>query len=189
MSSLSVIRKNDKVYTRVVTNEEMARNRDSYYFNGLRTKVFERDGYKCVSCGMTNEEHKSKWNTELTIDHIDGKGRLVKDKQSKNSSIDNLQTLCYRCHGRKDGRGGISYKGLPVPRMSNDYIAECGHCRSIYAKQLRHAGLTYGEIEEIIPFKYKSSLGYALRQTLERGHITHAVALKHLQQGGQKGKE
>lgn len=68
-------------------------------FGGLRDDVLERDGYKCMKCGMSNQEHKQRWDRNLTIDHIDGNGRY---SDSPNNEIENLQTLCLRCHGRKD---------------------------------------------------------------------------------------
>lgn len=43
---------------------------------------------------MTDTEHKSRWKRAITIDH--------KDKNRKNNQLDNLQTLCLICHGRKD---------------------------------------------------------------------------------------
>jgi 5-methylcytosine-specific restriction endonuclease McrA len=68
-------------------------------FSGLRKQVLERDEYKCVMCGMTNEEHKQKWNREITLDHIDKVGRYA---EYPNNTLNNLQTLCLRCHSHKD---------------------------------------------------------------------------------------
>lgn len=78
-----------------------------YMFGGQRDSVLLRDNYSCVKCGMTQEEHKEKWDRDITIDHIDGQGKYSKEK---NNSLDNLQTLCCSCHGRKDG---IRNGGLP----------------------------------------------------------------------------
>lgn len=61
---------------------------------GLRKQVLERDGFKCVGCGLTDEEHKNKHGFPITIDH--------KDKNRKNNTMGNLQTLCIPCHGKKD---------------------------------------------------------------------------------------
>ena len=67
----------------------------SYYATGrLRAQVLRRDDYKCVRCGMTDPEHKTEWGRPITIDH--------KDKNRKNNALENLQTLCLRCHGNKD---------------------------------------------------------------------------------------
>lgn len=68
---------------------------NSYYgTKGLRPAVLERDGYKCVECGMTDEAHKVKWGRPITIDH--------KDRNRQNNSLENLRTMCLSCHGRKD---------------------------------------------------------------------------------------
>ena len=76
------------------------RDRDRIRYGGMRTPVFERDKYMCVKCGMTNAEHRKEWNKDLTIDHIDGSGI---HSEIKNNAMENLQTLCFRCHGYKDG--------------------------------------------------------------------------------------
>jgi hypothetical protein len=56
-------------------------------FGGLRKQVLERDDYKCVRCGMTNNEHMRLWKREITIDHIDHNGRYAKHQ---NNSLNNL---------------------------------------------------------------------------------------------------
>lgn len=61
--------------------------------------IFERDNWQCLICG-------SKEN--LTIDHIDGNGRHSK---KPNNDINNLRTLCRKCHGRIDGKRGGGGKG------------------------------------------------------------------------------
>ena len=54
--------------------------------NALRTKVFERDAYRCVHCAT---------HLSLTVDHI--------KPESKGGTLDfdNLQTLCRPCNSRK----------------------------------------------------------------------------------------
>lgn len=73
--------------------------RDKIYFGGLREKTLVRDKYACVICGMTDKQHRTKWNRSITVDHIDGNGRYSK---IKNNKLENLQTLCLPCHTRKD---------------------------------------------------------------------------------------
>jgi len=73
------------------------------HFGGNKNKALERDNYACVNCGMTNEEHITRWGRRITVDHIDGNGRNKISKE-KNNDLSNLQTLCYICHGKKDGR-------------------------------------------------------------------------------------
>ena len=53
----------------------------------------------CIHCGMSQEQHIVLFNKSLTVDHIDGSGR---NSKTNNNNLDNLQTLCLRCHGRKD---------------------------------------------------------------------------------------
>lgn len=65
-------------------------------YGGLRKRVLERDGYKCLHCGMTDAEHRQKWGRPITLDH--------KDRNRKHNTMENLQTLCLKCHGKKDLR-------------------------------------------------------------------------------------
>lgn len=43
---------------------------------------------------MSDKEHKAIWQRPITIDHI--------NKDRRNNTLGNLQTLCLKCHGRKD---------------------------------------------------------------------------------------
>ena len=84
--------------------KEKARNRaykDMVFFGGNRDAVLKRDGYKCVLCGITDAKHREKFGRSITIDHKDGNGHN-KERNMKNNSMDNLQTLCCRCHTQKD---------------------------------------------------------------------------------------
>ena len=65
-----------------------------YATGGLRQQVLERDGAQCVRCGLTDAQHKEHWGRPITVDH--------KDKDKSHNTLDNLQTLCLRCHGTKD---------------------------------------------------------------------------------------
>ncbi len=61
--------------------------------------AIQRDGEKCVICKLSRVDHKIKYGRDITVDHIDGKGRYSK---IQNNTLENLQTLCLSCHGRKD---------------------------------------------------------------------------------------
>lgn len=74
---------------------------DKKRFGGMRKIVLERDSYACVQCGMSQQQHIILFDRSLTIDHIDGNGR---HSAKPNNSLDNLQTLCLPCHGKKDHR-------------------------------------------------------------------------------------
>ncbi len=81
-------------------NERDARKKDRFRFSGLREQVWERDGYKCVDCGMTMQEHIRRWKKRLTINHKNGLGR---NSPTPDNRLQNLETLCLPCHGAKDG--------------------------------------------------------------------------------------
>jgi 5-methylcytosine-specific restriction endonuclease McrA len=72
-------------------------------FNGMRDLVLERDNWSCVKCGMTNEQHIIIFGRAITIDH--------KNKDRNNNTLENLQTLCLKCHTRKDNQDNIIRKG------------------------------------------------------------------------------
>jgi endogenous inhibitor of DNA gyrase (YacG/DUF329 family) len=55
----------------------------------LKLKVLKRDNFRCQICGVF--KNKSR-NNYLQIHHIDG--------NKKNNSLDNLISLCPRCHGK-----------------------------------------------------------------------------------------
>lgn len=101
-----------------------------YRFGGNREAALMRDNYCCVKCGMSDAEHKVKWGRPITVDH--------KDKNANNNVLDNLQTLCLICHGRKD----IS------PRL---VIPHCIHKKDEILS-LRSAGHTYQEISRVTGF-------------------------------------
>lgn len=78
----------------LITKEMRSRNKIS--FGGNREKAIKRDGNKCVQCGVTRRQHINRYNRDITVDHIKGK--------EFGSSMNNLQTLCLYCHGKKDGK-------------------------------------------------------------------------------------
>lgn len=75
------------------------RHNHKRYFNRMNELVLKRDGFKCFICGITQEEHFRKFGTDLSIHHIDGKGRNT-PKELKNNDINNLVALCKSCHGK-----------------------------------------------------------------------------------------
>lgn len=60
---------------------------DWYRFGRNKHRVLERDSHACVVCFTTDN---------ITVDHI--------DHDRSNNELSNLQTLCRKCHGAKDGR-------------------------------------------------------------------------------------
>lgn len=88
----------------------MKGDKREYLFGGNRQKALERDNWQCVECGMNQEQHIVIFGRSLTVDHIDGKGR---NSKNPNHRLFNLQTLCCRCHGLKDG---IRNRGVLRPK-------------------------------------------------------------------------
>lgn len=81
---------------------------DNEKFGGNREKAIQRDGEKCVKCGIGRQEHLKKHGRDITVDHIDGNGNST-PKHLKNNDLSNLQTLCISCHVSKDSKGRSSY--------------------------------------------------------------------------------
>lgn len=64
------------------------RSTDKQRFGGNRLKALERDNHKCVECAS---------DYLLQVHHLDEMGRN-KDRRIRNNNLDNLVTLCARCH-------------------------------------------------------------------------------------------
>ncbi len=71
--------------------------RDEIYFDGRCEEVFERDNWRCQECGISPEQSILLFNRRLAIHHIDENGEK---SESTNNDLDNLITLCIRCHCR-----------------------------------------------------------------------------------------
>jgi len=67
-------------------NEPTYTRRKEVIGQKLRTKVFERDGYRCLHCGT---------HLNLTADHIQP------ESMGGDAVFENLQTLCRSCNSKK----------------------------------------------------------------------------------------
>jgi 5-methylcytosine-specific restriction endonuclease McrA len=56
---------------------------DPQFYQELRERVFERDGWRCQHCGSLSE---------LQLHHIQARSQLGNDAE------ENLITLCVQCH-------------------------------------------------------------------------------------------
>jgi hypothetical protein len=105
---------------------------DNALFGGNREVAIQRDGERCVNCGMTRQQHKDRFGRDITVDHIDRRGSNV-PKHMKNNALSNLQTLCAPCHSRKDS---------VTLRMTDMQVINIRHCEgSVAHKEL---ALLYG---------------------------------------------
>ncbi len=74
---------------------------DKLMFGGLREIAIQRDNEQCVECKLTRKEHWELYGSDITVNHINGKGRSHKKPDNR---LENLETLCLSCHGRKDSQ-------------------------------------------------------------------------------------
>ncbi len=85
-----------KIY-RDNNKDKMKESWNKTMFDGKKDQVLERDNWECQVCGMSQEKSIELFNRELSIHHIDGKGAYI-PKEQKNNDINNLITMCMRCH-------------------------------------------------------------------------------------------
>lgn len=72
--------------------EKLRKRRDLEKYGGNREKAIERDGLKCVQCGLTKEESSKKYGRDLYVVHLN---------DTKNNELENLLTICYKCHNKR----------------------------------------------------------------------------------------
>lgn len=101
-------KENQKKYTKPKNSKFFLKTKKNKYGLGTATiyrfglklslEVYDRAGRKCEECGSEND---------LTIHHIDGKGRHNQENGLEvNNNKNNLRILCRKCHGRLHGKQG-----------------------------------------------------------------------------------
>lgn len=98
-----------------------------YATGGLRGSVLERDRRACVKCGLTDLQHLTKWNRPITVDH--------KNKDRSVNTMENLQTLCLSCHGRKDLIEALRVERVSLHREEIMKARAAGKSYNAIAKQ------------------------------------------------------
>lgn len=63
-----------------------------------RNKARKNDNYTCQCCGMTEEEHKAKWGTELDVHHV------IPFAILKSNKLTNLICFCKSCHAKIENK-------------------------------------------------------------------------------------
>lgn len=121
--------------------KEIYKKRDKVRFGGNREKVIKRDKEKCVICGMNRLEHQEKYNKDLLVCSKDISERIY---NSPKTDIENLETLCIVCQGRKRVSkrvqdwsmcGGFSEKQQKYfehKREENKRIVRCSKCKKVF---------------------------------------------------------
>lgn len=128
-----------------------------YYFGYNREKAIARDGGKCIKCGMTREEHKKKYGYDITVDHVNGKGYRTPSSE-KDNRLENLQTLCSTCHGKKDAkRSGIR---APRPVAQIDDKGNVVRTYESIMQAQRDFGFDASVIVSVLKGKIKHHRGY-----------------------------
>lgn len=64
-----------------------------------RREIVRRDNHKCQDCGMSERQHKSRYNRALTVHHRINAG-LWENRADAHIGL-NLTTLCLVCHGKR----------------------------------------------------------------------------------------
>jgi len=67
----------------------------------IRQKIIKRDGFKCIQCGLTREQHYGKYGRDLSVNHIKPFHQFGGKNELANKSS-NLETLCDSCHTKTD---------------------------------------------------------------------------------------
>lgn len=70
--------------------------RNSPEWRVIRELVLQRDNYTCCRCGACNDPNYPS-DVQLTVDHI------VPVSSGGLNMMNNLETLCATCHGKKRG--------------------------------------------------------------------------------------
>lgn len=81
--------KNGKFYNDRGIWDALCRVERGKVSNKLRFYIYQRDGYRCKKCGVSDKY------APLEIDHI------IPIAKGGKSTVDNLQTLCHRCNVEK----------------------------------------------------------------------------------------
>lgn len=129
---------------------QMAIDRDRLHFDGLRERAIQRDDEQCVKCEMTREEHRRRFNCDITVDHIDNNG-IRKPRKYKNNTLENLQTLCIPCHARKDNRQN---------KLTDIQVINIRHCKgsATYAELARLYGVSSPYISQLMNNQWRTNI-------------------------------
>lgn len=64
----------------------------------IREQVIVRDNFTCKACNKLLELHTRDLSKQAHVDHI------IRVKEGGTDELDNLQTLCKRCHDKKSAK-------------------------------------------------------------------------------------
>lgn len=116
-----------------------------------RSAALKRDGFKCVDCGITQDECRSKYGKGLDVDHIIPFHNF--SNYRKANSVGNLQSRCPSCHRIEEAKRSMVQMVLPI----QDSVSR------------RHKGRTYGERHNTAKLKNEQVL---LMRALSRSGVS-----------------
>lgn len=66
-----------------------------------RRRALERDGYRCVVCRLSHEDHVERFGHGLHVHHV----RPIREFDEKEvaNALNNLTTMCRDCHAKWEG--------------------------------------------------------------------------------------
>lgn len=115
----------------MLTKKQMQGYRSASW-RALRRQIFERDGWRCMTCGKVCEE------TDLQVHHL----YYLKDKMPWEYPPEALTSMCKGCHAKEYGHviptSGWEYVGY---NDLGDLSGECEYCHT----ELRYEHILYHE--------------------------------------------
>lgn len=134
---------------------------NNFHFGGNRELALERDNWTCQECGMSQEKCIVMFNRGLSVHHKDENGLNV-PKEDKNNELENLITLCTRCHNvlhRKINKRKIfgdlldqdasDYRYPKVRELLLDKKKELGTITKAKEELAEEMGLSYHTIDHM----------------------------------------
>lgn len=121
----------------------------------IADRARKRDKYACKNCGMTQQDHLSKWGSSLEVHHIVPFYQFT--DHIKANRLSNLTTLCKSCHATADKTIKSRQMLIPLFDEGRKKPKEGIHRGSKNARAL----LTEGQVKEI-----KSLLREGTRQAV-----------------------
>ena len=119
------IKKTKSEWYKKQPKEKFKEKREKTQFDSKRQLTLRRDNFTCQKCGCT-------YLVNLVVHHLDGAGR---NKKVKNNSLDNLQTLCRKCHA--NAHRNLLLSSRKSYRWSKHHL-RCKGCKTSKKKHFGH---------------------------------------------------
>lgn len=91
-------------------------------WRAARQTVLERQGFKCFSCGMSNEIHERQYKNGLHVHH------RMPFRLAFDNSSDNLVAVCVKCHGVEERltRRSLMPADIATMKLNTEYARALG---------------------------------------------------------------